>query len=187
MRFLDELTVCSLRPALELRIQCYPKWSDARIVEQCVEDAIEEFGAPTRADDPLVREWTLSSDQQMQAVAFSLHDASRPKQPIGPTWLSFSYDFWWKPHPTLPVMDCPGEGSYLGVIHGGGKLFLQPTFRFPFGDTSQAFTEFIGHIQMHLPFQVREANFQSMRPSAKALRPQFRKLPTGWLGTPAKR
>ena len=179
--FLDELAVYSLRPRLELRIHCYPQWSDADLIERCLSEATEQFGEPTRSDGPLSKQWDVSSPLLAQAVAFALRDVSRPSQEIGPTWLSFSYDLWWKSHPALPTIERPGEGSSLGVIHGSRRLFLQPTLRFPFEEVSPEFKAFISHVQTHLPFRFREANFKVMFPSANARSSRVRKLPTGWL------
>lgn len=179
--FLDTLANYTLREDAELRIHFYPQWNDARVIERCIQDAAEQFGDPARSDGPMSKAWAIPASSLPQAVAFALRDSFRPTQEIGPTWLSLTYDFSWKPHPLLPASAHPGEGSYLGVIHGGRKLFLQPTFRFPFEAATPEFVGFVAHVQTHLPFKFREQNFKILLPSPNGKSPRIRNLPVGWL------
>jgi hypothetical protein len=181
LAFLDALSVSCLRPKLELRIRCYPQWSDVKLIEKCIAEATEQFGDPTGSDDSLGKSWNLPSHLLGEAVNFALGDMKRTPQEIGPTWLHMSYDFWWRPHAALPNVERPGEGSYLGVFHGGRRLFLQPTFRFPFEEATADFRAFVAHVQSHLPFKFREANFRVMLPSVGGKTPRVRKLSPGWL------
>jgi len=182
--FLDAATIPSLRKKPTLRIHCYPKWSDVKLIEQCIDEATEQFGEPSNSDVPLSKQWEISMPLLSQAVAFALRDVIRAPQEIGPTRLYFCYDLLWKDHPSLPSIDRPGDGSYLGVFHGGRRLFLQPFLRFPFESTSPEFSRFVTYLQRHLPFKFREANFKVMLPSANGKLPRIRKLPQGWMTTP---
>ncbi len=180
LKFLESLTQYTLRPNLDLRIPFYPKWSDPEVINTCIQDATELFGAPDKIEGELSCSWVLPASRLSEAVEFALADSTRPRQEIGPTWLSFSYDFSWKPHPTLQNQPNFGEGSNLGVIHGGRRLFLQPTFRFPFESVTPELTEFLSHVQSYLPFRFRESCFSTLLPTKDGKSFRVRKLTPGW-------
>jgi hypothetical protein len=182
LAFLDEVTECTLRPDIELRIRCHPQWSDPTLIAECIGAATAQFGEPSQSDGDLNKVWVLGADSLEAAVEFALLDTKRPRQELGPTWLHFSYGFSWKPHASLLSAPRPGEGSYLGVFHGSRRLFVQPTFRFPFEAPTPEFKAFLAHVQAHLPFAFKEAHFKSLLPSASGKLPIVRKLRGGWLG-----
>ncbi len=183
LEFLDAATISSLRHKPTLRVHCYPKWSDVKLIERCIDEATKQFGEPSDSGGTLSKQWEISIPLLSQAVAFALRDNDRPPQEIGPTRLKFCYDLMWKDHPCLASVDRPGDGSYLGVFHGSRRLFLQPFLRFPFDATSPEFGEFIAYVQGHLPFKFRETNFNVMLPSANGKLPRIRKVPQGWMTT----
>lgn len=181
LAFLETLTESSLPREADLTIRSHAKWTDVEVTRRCLEEATAQFGPATRVDGELTSSWSIPVNRVHEAVNFALLDLSRPPQELGPTWLGFSYDFWWKPHAALPALQRPGEGSNIGIIHGGRRLFLQPTFRFPFEAASPLLTDFIAHVQPHLPFRLRESYFKQLLASAAGKAPRVRKLPAGWL------
>jgi hypothetical protein len=171
--FLDEFTTRTLGKHIELRMTAIPELVDADKAAQGVAEARRLFGSE---DDPTapVRRWDyLAHEHLPRAIEFKLAHADWP------IMLTYSYSFAWRdladrqpPEAEIGYdADWRDNASMLGVIFNEklltfeNRLFLQPTFRFPFPRRSPDFEKFFERVEKACPFRFRESCFATYRPA----------------------
>lgn len=141
-----------------------------------------------------VRHWPLAAHQLTAGIEFALDDDQWPKQELGPAWLAFSYAFVWRdlldlPHPSADEFASPPWGedwSTLGIILGGGRLFLQPMLILPFPYDSDKLVRFLERVEPLLPFRLRDQYFKRALRSRTPGYGRVRKLEKNWRSTSAR-
>jgi hypothetical protein len=159
--------------------------ADHHVASERLAEARGLFGQQTSAPG-VFPGWSIAEKQLDEAIEFALNDDRYASQQVAPSWLYFDYDFDWKTFaPVSPIASC-GEHrrscSDLGVIIGGGKVFLQPRFVFPSPWNSKPTVDFINRIDDACPFRFREQCFRRvLPPKGKASRyGRVHRLPKGW-------
>jgi hypothetical protein len=165
-RFLVELTTFTLGPRAKLICHGPSAHTDAAVTAARLEEARRCFGPEdaSEAVGRIDRRWTLNASQVAAALQFALDDDKFPEQQLGPTWLSFSYQFFWteieQSSASTSAGDARNRMSFLVISAGQRRLFLQPAFVYPAPWTSESLKEFINRTEAIVPFRFREQNFK---------------------------
>jgi hypothetical protein len=169
-RFLAELTTFTLGPRLKLVCHGPGAHTDAAVAAARIEEARRCFG-PEDASEGAGRidpRWTLNVSQLAVALQFALDDDKFQEQQLGPTWLSFSYQFFWNEFEQSSARTSAGDSrnraSFLVISAGQRRLFLQPAFVYPAPWTSDSLKEFIDRTEAIVPFRFREQDFKRWLP-----------------------
>jgi hypothetical protein len=177
--FLESCTTYRFHDHAELQVLQPPYGPDAAIAAECRRRAVERFGTPISG------EWKLGPSQLSDAIAFALDDDRWPRQPAGPSYLTFLVEFEWRKYPPVEAVANPYDrefGSFFGVVLGNQRVFLQPELFFPLPYDSAEIREFLDELDPVLPFRLRDQYFQRLLPSAKGGWDQTRRLPKTWRG-----
>ncbi len=169
-RFLVELTTFTLGPRLKL--VCHgPPHIDMAVAAARLEEARRCFGPEDAAPDGAVRtdaRWMLNPSQQAAALQFAFDDDKFPEQEIGPTWLSFSYQFHWnefeQPSAKTNEAGSRDRTSHLVIAAGQKRLFLQPAFVYPAPWDSPFLKAFLDRTEAIVPFRFRDQDFKRWLP-----------------------
>jgi hypothetical protein len=159
--------------------------TDHHVALERLKEARRLFGQETSAPG-VFPGWDLSEKQLGEAIEFALDDDKYPNQDVAPSWLYFDYDFEWRTFAPISPVVSDGEQrktySDLGVIIGGGKVFVQPRFVFPSPWNSKRTIDFIDRIDEACPFRFRDQCFSRvLPPKGKASRyGRVYRLPKGW-------
>jgi hypothetical protein len=168
-RFLAELTTFTLGSRVVLTCHDPGPQTDTAAAAARLAEARRCFG-PERASGMYRTHphWTLSESQVTAAVRFALDDDSYPEQPVGPSRLSFNYQFCWNEFDRFSGVKSGTESrslmSSLGVIIGRRRLFLQPDFIYPAPWNSEPLKDFIDRTESIVPFRFRDQYFKRWLP-----------------------
>lgn len=133
--------------------------------------------------------WRFTDEGQLPSVSeLALENDKWPNETRGPVALHFFYTFIWRDLLVLPAgpahpsddQTWRANASHLGVSLGGGPLFLQPTFVFPFPWDSPEFAAFLAQIEPATPFRFRDQYFKRLLPSKKGGYLRSVNLKKGW-------
>jgi hypothetical protein len=163
------LTRSALSRRITLKINS-ERYIDRDVAARRIQQAQESFGL---ADGQLEANpsdpgWTLSEAQLPSAIEFAFDDDKFPKQEVGPSSLSFGYEFCWIEFDGAAASAEKAESrriqSTLGVIIGERRLFLQPHFVYPAMWTSERLKDFVGRSELIAPFRFRDQCFKRWLP-----------------------
>lgn len=189
--FLDAFTCYEIGHHRSLTCLIADELLDPTVLQQHAETARRLFGPETRAPDS--RHWDLPKMLLGSAIELALDDDKFPKLPHGPTSLAFHYRFLW----TAFCESSPGQGlpegfdgsrsciSNFGIILGGQRVFLQPTFVFPGSWQSPEVLSFLTKLEERAPFRFRDQYFKRSLPAVKKhpyRRGRMYNLKKGWRG-----
>ncbi len=154
-----------------------------------LEEAVQRFGDPVRQERPAqAKSWIINPSLFDAAVDFAMGDEAFPEVNFGPTRLSYSWRFYWRDAESS--LSAPLENdsrpsvSRLGVMMGGRRIFLQPTFVFTEPWTSTAVRTFLDRLESQLPFRIRNQYFKRvLAPRGKGRRGLVLNLPADWRRT----
>lgn len=151
-----------------------------------IQEARLVFG-PEMGPSECYADWNIAESQRDLGLRFVFDDDKFPKQDIGPSSFSFSYRFLWPEFEQFPYWKAEGERrdprSSLGVIVGGGRLFLQPNFIFPAPWNSEVLKNFLARLELISPFRFRDQYFQRLLPVKKGPVGRSLRLPKNWRQT----
>jgi hypothetical protein len=169
-QFITDLTRSMLGDRIVLTCFDAELQSRGGVAASRVEEARRVFGPEDeqRGSYRTYPNWTLTEAHLSSAIEFALDDDKLPKQEVGPSWLSFSYQFCW----IAFDHGSPEEGevetrrilSVLGVTIGQQRLFLQPNFIYPAAWNSELLRDFIDRSESIMPFRFRDHYFQRWLP-----------------------
>jgi hypothetical protein len=163
---------------------------DEHVASERLKDARNLFGQETSAPG-VFPGWSLTEEQLPKAIEFALDDDKYPSQETEPSWLAFHFYFTWKTFGPMPTatrdVEYRKDQSNLGIIIGGGKVFLQPHFVFASPWDSDRTIEFLDRLDVASPFRFRDQYFSRvLPPKGKGSRyGRVYKLPKGWRGSGA--
>jgi hypothetical protein len=136
--------------------------------------------------EPGYPSWSVRKDQFEECVELALDEDRWPRQRYGPAHFHFCYDFVWRREGATRINRdrAPNEVpkySWLGISIGSGKVFLQPSFFFPFPFDSGELPSMLITISADVPFKFSPHHFQRVFASKEGRCYNRRKLPNGWL------
>jgi hypothetical protein len=168
-RFLNELTQFIVGHHIGLTCHDPSTHTDPTVATARIDEARRCFGPEipqgVHRTDP---RWNLSESQIASAVQFALDDDRFPTQQLGPTRFSFGYQFTWNEfnRPAKPTSESESRNrtSFLGIIVGQKRLFLQPNFIYPAPWNSESLKDFIDRTESIVPFRFRDQYFKRWLP-----------------------
>jgi hypothetical protein len=168
-RFLAELTTFTLGSRIELNCRGPGAQTDAAVAAARLDEARRCFGPESASEmHRTLPHWTLGESQVTAAVRFALDDDSFPEQPLGPSWLTFNYQFRWNGFDRIAGATSATESrnpmSSLRLIFGGRRLFLQRVFIYPAPWNSEPLKDFIDRTESTVPFRFRDQYFKRWLP-----------------------
>jgi hypothetical protein len=156
--------------------QCWAPndWTDADVANASLDCARESFGK--EIDDAYtVRQWKLVPQQLPKALDLFFTCSQWPQQKMGPVILNICYDFHWRAFENDSV-----NKSILGVTFNSQKIFLQPTFVFPFAWNAREHLDWLNQIMTNSPFRFRDQYFKRNMPAKIGTGYRTVKLPKDW-------
>jgi hypothetical protein len=169
-QFMADLTRSMLGDRIVLTCLDAELQSSGGIAASRVEEARRVFGPEDeqRGSYRTHPNWTLTEAQLPSAIEFALDDDKFSKQDVGPSWLSFSYQFCWLAFDRGSAAEGNAEArrilSVLGVTIGRQRLFLQPYFIYPAAWNSEVLKDFIDRSESVVPFRFRDRYFKRWLP-----------------------
>jgi hypothetical protein len=150
----------------EIRLDCTRRdhGVDEAVGSPRIEEAWRRFGPDPHGQKDYAL-WIIDPSDLEAAIAIALDDDRYPRQPYGPTTLSFWYLFRWKEFEPVYRTLAPNSNDRfcsLGISLGGQRLFLQPSLVIPASWDSQVAREFITRVEADLPFRLRDQYFRRM-------------------------
>ena len=109
--------------------------------------------------------WELSPDDLPKALALAFDEENWPRQRGGgPANLQFSYEFEWA-NPVPPASSPLRRTSSLGITVSGKRIFIQPTFIFPWSAESGVVQRLVSDIESDIPVLLKNVYFKRMIPT----------------------
>lgn len=174
--FLREHTIADLRAPLNLSLSGPGQWTDAAVVQATRAEAAQAFGPATRISGETFI-WELPANSLAEALEFAFADDRRPKQSVGPVHLYLGYTFQWK---TMPNPQSIRPANSLGVMIGGRRMFLQPTFTFEASDADVGFVAGLRLLEAAMPFVPNDAYYYRLEGKKSGPGHKLVKLHKGW-------
>jgi len=173
-RFLSAHTVPTLRK--DVRFECWAPndWTDTEVANASLETARANFGRE-RDDSHTVRHWALAPEQLQTALDLFFACDRWRQQDMGPIVVNICYDFYWR-----IFADAPVRKSRLGVTFNRQRVFLRPSFVFPFPWDSREYVDWLDVITASAPFRFRDEYFKRAIPTKSGDDYRVLKLLKGW-------
>ena len=146
------------------------KWTERNVAENALAEALARLGPGSDECE----QWLLPPDQLAAALELFFFCEKWPRQEMGPIDVSFHFDILWREFPAFT-----SPQSTLGLYFRAQRLFLQPTFVFPFRWDTSVHMAWLKEVAMTAPFRFRESCFKR-GVLTKSGGYRSAKIPAGW-------